>query len=294
MTRPVASNRRLAASRRLGSPAYGNDAPPLSARSSGRVAEALACADRGWPVFPCRSGTKEPATRHGFHDASTDPEQIRSWWHRWPDANLAIATGAPGPDVLDVDQHGTAGHGYTALMQLKHADLLDGAGTIVRTPHGGLHVYFTGTSQASGRLPRQHLDFKSSGGYVVVPPSEVDGRPYYLVRRAEASGSLDWSAATRILEPQLDRTPSPAMKASDDIGRLAAWVERLEEGNRNSGLFWAACRAVEAGQPNALDQIAAAASRTGLSDREIGRTIESARRNGQRGADWQPNREATL
>ncbi len=70
---------------------------------------ALAYARHGWPVFPCVPGGKEPATRHGFRDASTDPGQIRHWWNRLPGANVAIATGSPGPDVLDVDQHGPPG-----------------------------------------------------------------------------------------------------------------------------------------------------------------------------------------
>lgn len=29
------------------------------------------------PVFPCQPGSKEPATRHGFHDATTDPDRIQ-------------------------------------------------------------------------------------------------------------------------------------------------------------------------------------------------------------------------
>jgi Bifunctional DNA primase/polymerase, N-terminal len=284
---------RKAGGRRADGYAYGNAPVQASAHARRAVTEALGYAGRGWPVFPCRPGSKEPATRHGFCDASLDPRQIRSWWERWPEANLAIATGAPGPDVLDVDQHGVAGHGYTALMRLKRAGLLDGAGTIVATPHGGLHVYFTGTDQASGRLPRQHLDFKSAGGYILAPPSRVDGRPYSLVRWAVPTGSLDWTAVTRLLEPQPDRTARSVLGGDGDVGRLAAWVERLEEGNRNSGLFWAACRAVESGQANALDEIAAAASRTGLSEREIARTIDSAKRNGQRNTGWQAEREAT-
>ena len=106
--------------------------PDDRAGPSRAVGRALAYASRGWPVFPCQPGSKEPATRHGFHDATTDPDQIRSWWQRQPDANLAIATGVPGPDVLDVDQHGQAGSGYAALSRLKRAGLLDGAGAIVR------------------------------------------------------------------------------------------------------------------------------------------------------------------
>ena len=74
--------------------------------------QALAYARRGWPVFPCLPGEKIPATRHGYRDATTDQRQITAWFGRGPDWNLAIATGAPGPDVLDVDQHGPAGNGF--------------------------------------------------------------------------------------------------------------------------------------------------------------------------------------
>jgi len=260
-------------------PMAGNEAVPIAAGPSRTVARALEYASRGWPVFPCQPGTKEPATRHGFHDASTDPDQIRSWWQRNPSANLAIATGAPGPDVLDVDQHGPAGNGYAALLRLKHADLLDAAGTVVRTPHGGLHAYFTGSTQLSGRLSQHHLDFKAVGGYVLAPPSQVDGRPYSLVRQQEPSGDLSWAGVTRLLKPKPDRAAWPQPGVRDDASHLAAWVERLEEGNRNAGLFWAACRAVESGQHAVLDELAAAAARTGLTVREISRTIDSARRH---------------
>jgi hypothetical protein len=275
-------------------PPSGNGAVPIAAGPPRAVAWALAYACRGWPVFPCQPGTKEPATRHGFHDASTDQDQIRSWWERNPHANLAIATGAPGPDLLDVDHHGPAGNGYTALMRLKHADLLDAAGTIVRTPHSGLHVYFSGSRQASGRLPRHHLDFKSAGGYVLAPPSQVDGKSYRLVREAVPSGGLGWAAVTGLLEPLADWPARPVLACSGDAGRLAAWVEQLEEGNRNAGLFRAACRAVEAGQPGWLYEIAAAAAKTGLAEREISRTIDSARRGREcragRQAEWEAAR----
>lgn len=243
-------------------------------------------------MFPCRPGTKEPATRHGFLDATTDPEQIRGWWQRWGDANMPIATGAAGPDVLDVNHHGQAGHGYTALMRLKTAGLLDTSGTIVRTPHGGLHVYFTGSSQPCGRLPHHHLDFKATGGYILAPPSHVDGKPYSLARQIEPSGGLTWKDVTGILDPQRYQPARQALTIDADAGRLAVWVERLQEGNRNAGLHWAACRAVESGQLSILDAIGAAEAKTGLSEGEITRTIESARRGCQRQAVSSIEREA--
>ena len=54
--------------------------------------------------------------------------------------------------------------------------------TVIATPSGGLHAYFTGSDQPSGRLPRQHLDFRARGGYVLAPPSQIDGRPYRVIR----------------------------------------------------------------------------------------------------------------
>ena len=254
---------------------------------------AFACARHGWPVLPCYPGSKVPATPHGVHDASIDPDQIADWWRRQPRANVAVATGRPGPDVLDIDNHGQAGNGFTALNQLKDVRLLDGVGTIVNTPNGGLHAYFEGSSQSCGRLPRHHLDFRSKGGYVLVPPSQVDGRSYELFRSRQPNAGLDWSGVTSVLEPHRDH---PARSPSGSIVRngsqLVAWVERLTVGNRNSGLHWAACRAVEAGQHHLLDELSDAAAKAGLTAGEATRTINSARRTVQRSAGMTMQPEA--
>ena len=55
---------------------------------------------RGWRLLPIRPQGKAPLTRHGVKDASDDPEVIAGWLARWPDANLAVACGSPGPAVL--------------------------------------------------------------------------------------------------------------------------------------------------------------------------------------------------
>ena len=69
---------------------------------------ALAYAERfGWPVLPCKPRDKTPLTPNGLRDATTDPEQIRTWWARFPKANIGIPTGVvTGFDVLDVDGGG--------------------------------------------------------------------------------------------------------------------------------------------------------------------------------------------
>ena len=244
--------------------------------------QALACARRGWPVFPCQAGQKIPATAHGSRDATTDPDQITEWFTRYPSHNLAIATGAPGPDVLDVDQHSSSGNGYTALARIRRAGLLDGAAVYVRTPSGGLHGYFTGTTQHCGHLPAHHLDFLSVGGYILGPPSQVGGRSYQLVTTTDRHGCLDWAVVTRLLQPDRPHQQTePRPARGHDLGHLARWVATQPEGNRNAGLFWAANRALEADSAADLSPLAAAARQAGLGDQEIKRTLDSARRTGQ-------------
>jgi hypothetical protein len=251
-----------------------------------RLAAALRYAHAGWPVFPCLTGEKAPATQHGFLDASTDPDKITWWWSRNPGRNVAIATGAPGPDVLDVDVH-KLGSGFAAFNRLHREGLLDSASAYIRTPSGGLHAYFTGSEQGNGRLPYHHLDFRSKGGYVVAPPSHVNGRHYELIKPADGQGRLDWAAVARLLEPEPQQCPRRSNERSTDAHRLAEWMAHQQEGNRNDGLFWAANRALDAGLTD-LGELADAARRTGLDEREIARTLASARRRAARPVDAEP------
>jgi len=256
--------------------------------TAGTLRQALAFAARGWPVLPCLPGQKIPATAHGYRDASTDERQITLWFASHPDWNLAIATGTPGPDVLDIDDHGPAGNGYPAFRRLKDAGLLDGAAEYVRTPSGGLHAYFTGSRQRNGHLQAHHLDFRSAGGYVLTPPSRIDGRPYELIGQTGRRGGLDWAAVTGLLQPEpRPQRPRQPQTASRDLTGLARWVAGQPEGNRNAGLFWAANRALDADAAADLSQLADAARQAGLGDAEITRTLDSARTTTHRQPDHQ-------
>jgi len=129
---------------------------------------ALACIARGWHVFPCWPETKKPMTQHGWKDASDREEQIRAWWTKTPNANIAIACNPSGLCVLDID-HGIAGKADAPSLL---AALGIPATYMVRTgrrPEYGLQVYFSGTMPDVGlwRAAGAEGQVKSLGGYVM-------------------------------------------------------------------------------------------------------------------------------
>jgi hypothetical protein len=115
---------------------------------------ALRYAAGGWPVFPCKPSDKRPLTPNGFKDASTDPDQIRDWWTKHPNAMIGMATGKrSGVLVIDLDIDPERGlDGIAAAAEL--GELPDSL--VVRTPRGGLHCYLDwqeGLGNSRGVLP---------------------------------------------------------------------------------------------------------------------------------------------
>src|SRR4030095_16327544 len=143
----------------------------------GGVAEAALwyAAEMRWPICPCGVGGKEPLTEHGFHDASLNPKDVEQWWKRWPQANLALATGAAsGVLLLDVDpRHG--GHESLAQLIIQHGDeWLDTCEGV--SGGNGRHFCF---SVRSGLLAPSRssvanlggVEVKAEGRYAILTPS---------------------------------------------------------------------------------------------------------------------------
>ncbi|WEF20090.1 bifunctional DNA primase/polymerase [Microbacterium maritypicum] len=258
-------------------------------RSPNLALAARSLAAAGVPVFPCLVEGKRPLTRRGFLDASNDPEQVAAWWSRTPNANIGIPTGAAsGVVVVDVDVHGPH-DGRAAYQRATDAGLVDGAGLLVRTPTGGAHVYFPatpGSEQRSWQAAAAGVDFRGDGGYIIAPPSRriIDGNvKLYEVAdiAAHSVGAVDAARLRDFLDPRPVAPPRPSSGSMDmESERLAAWVAGRGEGERNRGLFWAACRLAENGvsPADALDALGAAAQSAGLGDREITTTVRSAYR----------------
>ncbi len=242
----------------------------------------------GWPVLPCQPGDVAPRTGHGFYDASVDPQVIRRWWRECPNANVAVATGAPGPNVLDVDCKGGL-PGKRLLALAARAGLTGGGAMLVRTPSGGRHIYYAGTEELGATAgPRRCLELKARGGMVVAPPSVRDGRRYRVLdRKPGAAKEVDFEAIRRLVSPP---APRRAARVAQDafvdvnVDALARWLRGCprpgwdgQEMGRNTGLYWACKKALVAGVAD-LAPLARAAADAGLGDREIAKTVDSARK----------------
>lgn len=143
---------------------------------------ALCYAERGLAVFPLLPQSKEPATSHGFKDATTDQEQIRQWWSENPNFNIGIATGnVPGVIVIDVD--GQAGEQSLVILEQEYGKLPVTVtqitpGKIIEGQHTGRgrHLIFkTGGRSFSCQQDifksKSKVDIKSDGGYIVAARS---------------------------------------------------------------------------------------------------------------------------
>lgn len=135
---------------------------------------ALTYISYGWAVFPVNG--KIPATKNGFKDATKDPA---TKLFTKPSSGIAIATGAiSGIFVLDIDnKHGVMGSESLIELERNFGKLPNTVESL--TPSGGRHLYFKYIDGIGCRTGlRKGIDVRGDGGYVVAPPSIIDGKSY--------------------------------------------------------------------------------------------------------------------
>lgn len=290
------------------------DSPPLSLDLP-TINHALGYADRAWPVFPChtvRDGAcscgardchspgKHPRTAHGLKDATTDPDLIRGWWTRWPEANIAVATGASsGLIVLDVDLP----HGPPSLDDLEaENDALPETGE-QRTGSGGRQLFYRHPGGTVGNRAnlRPGLDVRGDGGYVIVPDSaHASGDRYAWTNGAAPAPAPAWLLALITPPAPAPRdgrevVPLPALPddgsreqryATSAMSRELEQLQAAPDGARNDALNRAAFslgQLVAGGLLNedtVRDTLESVALTIGLHETETRRTIASGMRSG--------------
>ncbi|MEO8698015.1 MAG: bifunctional DNA primase/polymerase [Acidimicrobiales bacterium] len=280
------------------------------------VDAALGYALRGWPVFPCHaldrgactcghndcaSPGKHPRVRGGLNAATADSGTIARWWRHWPDANIAVRTGAPsGLVVLDIDPRHGGARSLHHLVQ-RYGPLP--AAPRVRTGSGGWHLFFEHPNirvRNSAGLIGDGLDIRGDGGYVIAPPSRhASGDSYAWERFTMELPSLpDWMHAL-VAEPEHVVAPPPREWPARTDRTIETWarvaldresrrVSAATRGTRNATLNRAAFSLGQIVGAGLLDgatveeSLVGCAVAIGLSEREARLTTQSGVRAGAR------------
>lgn len=141
---------------------------------------ALYYARIGFSVFPLIPGGKAPATPHGFKDATKDPQQVETWWDQNPSYNIGISTGPSHLVVIDLDEDAVKGkHGIQTLQEWERVHGALPVTARCQTPRGGQHLYYKTDAEikcSTELYPA--IDVRAVGGYVVAPPSVINGVRY--------------------------------------------------------------------------------------------------------------------
>ncbi len=173
-----------------------------------KLEAALAYSRMRWRIFPCHSivqtdsgpacscgkgdcGSpgKHPRNARGFKDATDDVAQIKRWWSKWCDANIALATGS-GIAVFDID--GQEGFDEFKTLVAANSPVPD---TLVASTGRGFHLVFA-TRPGAGQVrnsARGNVHVRGEGGYIIVAPSNhISGRNYQWVKKGPVGALPEW------------------------------------------------------------------------------------------------------
>lgn len=199
-------------------------------RPKTKVDWALSLAAKGFAIFPlhwtdaegncscdkeeCKPG-KHPLLKGSFHDGTTDPAVIEKIWVDQPKANYGVYPGEKFT-IIDLDTKHAGVDGIRSLADLLGiSDIeVEGLTFSVRTPSGGLHLYFKADRSFGdklGLLPG--VDIRATGGYVVGPGSTIAGKTYTVINYIPLAPLPD-KIASLLSEPR-ERDPKADIPLCD-------------------------------------------------------------------------------
>lgn len=142
--------------------------PPTTGSPSDAIFKtAKWCLGRGYSVIPVKKSDKRPHVKWvEYQKRLPTHEEIKDWYRQWPNANIALITGAlSGIMIVDVDTEA----GQENLNEFLPDSLVI---PTLRTPGGGWHYYFKHRPGLSNKARViDGVDVRTDGGYAVIPPS---------------------------------------------------------------------------------------------------------------------------
>lgn len=207
-------------------------------------AAARELAQQGYRIFPCVAGEKVPAVAHWKDDASLDLGQIDRWWVQNPNYNIGWSPEWNGLCAIDAD---------TNKLGCAIDDLLLPDTRTHRTPSGGRHYLFLGSLPNSAGKLGHAVDTRGRGGYILLPPSMVNGNEYQIenpIAPVELPGEIAASFSMRdiqVAEISDCDTPGNINRARSLLAHLqrTGSIERV--GGRNDRAYRLACEIQDLG-----------------------------------------------
>ena len=189
---------------------------------------ALVYASWGWHVLPVVPNGKVPATQHGVKDATTNAQQIASWWAENPDYNIGIAAGErSGIVVFDVDPRNGGEASWDRWLK-DNGKVPDGAMQL--TAGGGEHHIAAYNAEIRSCKLSDGVDLLADGRYFVAFPSTIEGRSYQWEGSSDPFDGVApfsipdaWMSAYRAMRKPENRQTTPT-------------GANLIKGSRNNGL----------------------------------------------------------
>jgi hypothetical protein len=184
----------------------------------------------GFHVFPVQEGAKKPLPgTNAWRDATIDLDLIDKWWTENPNYNVACAPALNGCSVLDVDLP----LGEATLNAIADAENTPIPNTFtIRTPSGGRHLWFHGICPTSvgtdkaGLGPK--LDTRGSGGYVLLPPSQIGGKEYVEENEFEIAALPEWCLRRLTNSTDIRRSAGATiLDAPQNIARAIAQLKSM-------------------------------------------------------------------
>jgi hypothetical protein len=254
------------------------------------IKRALAWAEAGWPVFPCRPN-KKPWFADWPEVATTNRKTIEKWWeHDTGDYYVGVLPAAANPScfVLDVDVKGK--DGFASLQELSEKFGFQPADfPSQETPSGGRHIFMRGEYPTSagtfgaGLDTRGGLSDGTSRGYIL-----AYGPPPVRPEECPIAPALPQSGRSKVAADRHE--PIVEYDLGDNIMRAKKYLETVEpvgEGERNATLFKHVCALKDLGLSvdkcfEMVEEYPAVLGDPPIEDAvEIQNTIHSAFKNGQ-------------
>lgn len=215
---------------------------------------------RGWSVVPAHTATtrgcsclnesceaigKHPRVKwKPYQDRLPAESDVRTWWRRWPEANVAILTGAvSGIVVVDIDPR----HGGDDSIR----DIPNLPETLTATTGGGgEHRYWRhpGYPVPNAAGIRPGIDVRGDGGYVLAPPSTHKSGGVYAWDAGQPDEPREMPAGLRA-ELTGTRPIGDAPPSSRGFDPEQSLIAPIGEGERNERLAQIAGHYASTGMP---------------------------------------------